>query len=691
MSDSDDGHNKAVARNSGITSTGEVHQEAGQDAIGRDQTKMDLRGLFNVVIGSAQRPETLSSIQRENLDGLRASAAYNFRSRTREDTVSVALHFEQAMSALPRHFTPYHLGERNPVGATDATLTTIFAESRVRGGGHLLVLGEPGSGKSTCLLGLASDLALSQESKVPVYIPISRWRSSDAKYRLSERIVNRSANEAFRHPMARWLAEQVEQFHHRDAMIVREWIGDGRLILLLDGLDEISSSDARESFVRSINTFFRLCPCPIMLTCRLAEYEALSARVEFSDAVVIRSLADADVLKALSDAGGRLAGVRAMVQSDPRLLELCRTPLLLQVIAYAYADVAPDQMESKGELSELRSRMFEDYIDRQLAPPSDTHVVGRRRRKMLTPEANRRALTALARRLKRRSYTEFHLQDMRIDWLVPGFISIFLARCGIVCLIGMSIRLRWSLLLISAYAAAVAWDSSTFRAWRFSNITVRAVLTWSGAGLIVGGSVAFVNRSFFSSIRFGPVYSLPWWVNVLLLGLVDGCLMGIFASGVGIVRPASMSSPYAALRKLALNGAVTLLACGGLTLAASLLTINGAGTTNSVPPVFYGAYHTSDYPLFFAAWAALAFGLFFGLGTVLDHLIVRLVMLASPSTPKYYVRWLEDMVRRRLMYRAGDGYVFLHQMLLDQLADASPAVGAQRSRYGSPTGALNGQ
>jgi hypothetical protein len=631
----------------------------------------------NAALGDqAKRLRTMSDFEEQSLVRLRTDAARRYESRTGRDLVTFSLTFEESFAALPRRFSPYEqVAQRaaEPL-APDTTIRDIYDSCRAKGGGRLLILGDPGTGKTTCLLALAADLSAPGVEPVPVYVPASRWSSGWARRNslVSRIIFWRRQTKLSSHPMARWLASQIQTLHQIDAKVVSTWIEEGRLLLFLDGLDEIPDAADRDSFVHYLNDFLTIYPLPITLSSRRAEYEALTTKVEFDDAVVIRYLNDADVIQALQSAGPRLAGALTAVQHDPALLDLCRAPYLLQVLAYSYVDDDAEQIASEGDQTDRRAAMFDHYVLRQITADGPVEV---------PPEVSVRALSSLARQLQRRSYSEFHMQDMRLEWLVPNQTIVWLLHYGTVVAILLALTGRDAIMSFSfAVLLAAAWQTSGYISWRRTNLSLKPLISWVMGGLLAAAYVLLLHRTFLASVGLGPFRALPWWLNGLILGAVDGLCAGLVVSGLGPIQVRRSTSAYGVLQRMALNGVVGLVLCGVLTFAATVMTFNLAGTSEYVWTSIGDALYWGGLAL--AVTTALisggVFGLYLGLGAVLDHLTVRLVMLTVPSTPLRYVAWLENMVERRLMYRAGNGYVFQHQLLRDHLATRESLTATQR-------------
>jgi predicted NACHT family NTPase len=154
---------------------------------------------------------------------------------------------------------------------TGTPISHFFNEA----GKALLILGEPGTGKTTLLLELTRDLldqATQDESHlIPVVFNLSSW----AEQRLA---------------LADWLMDELNKRYDVPSKLARTWVDAGLILPLLDGLDEVAGNH-REACVKTINRFLsKDILLPMVVCCRVADYAALTVRLRLSSAVLIQSL-----------------------------------------------------------------------------------------------------------------------------------------------------------------------------------------------------------------------------------------------------------------------------------------------------------------------------------------------------------------------------------------------------------------
>ena len=145
-------------------------------------------------------------------------------------------------------------------------------------GGHatrLLLLGRPGSGKTTYLVRLAarqlgrSDAA--RDDELPVILNLSTWTPRIRSLR-------------------RWLERELQLKYRAERRQSRAWLDRGSLFVLLDGLDEVPEPH-RDACVRSVNAFMASHGhIRIVVASRTGEYDLQRERLEIPTVAEIQPL-----------------------------------------------------------------------------------------------------------------------------------------------------------------------------------------------------------------------------------------------------------------------------------------------------------------------------------------------------------------------------------------------------------------
>ena len=184
-----------------------------------------------------------------------------------------------------------------------------------------LSLGEPGAGKTITLLRLARGLITRADKDLNYPIPVV--------FNLSSWIYKRQ-------PIANWLIGELDSKYQVSRKLGRKWIENQRLILLLDGLDEVKVN-YREECVQAINQFMHEHGQTEMVICsRLTDYEVLSNRLNLQSAIYLQPLTIEQINQYFNQAGDQLKALRSLFHQDIVLQELAKSPLMLSVMSLAY-------------------------------------------------------------------------------------------------------------------------------------------------------------------------------------------------------------------------------------------------------------------------------------------------------------------------------------------------------------------
>ena len=288
------------------------------------------------------------------------------------------------------------------VVAANRPIQTLSAEDSITGvfdaaQNTLLVLGEPGAGKTTTLLELARELIVrarrSATEPAPVVLALSTW--TGAQRDLSE-----------------WLIGELGLRYQVPKRIAKGWLDDARLVLLLDGLDEVPSV-RRAACVEAINAFEQAHHPPgLAVTCRVAEYAALSVKLRLRAAICLQPLTPEQVERYFAAAGAGLDHLRRAMRDDAGLRELARTPLMLSVMTMAWRDTPAEGVHGSGAgtIVERRRQLFEAYVEAALNRRGKT--AGK-----YSAADTVRWLAWLARQMKEHGQTLFALEQLQPGWL----------------------------------------------------------------------------------------------------------------------------------------------------------------------------------------------------------------------------------------------------------------------------------
>lgn len=142
------------------------------------------------------------------------------------------------------------------------------------GEGDLLILGEPGSGKTILLLELTNELLNRAEKDdlqpIPTVFLLSSWANK-------------------RQPLTEWLVEELESKYRVPRKVGQLWVTNNLILPLLDGLDEVAPP-SREACLNAINRYRQTHDLSIVVCCRSTDYFSLATRALLRHAVVVQPL-----------------------------------------------------------------------------------------------------------------------------------------------------------------------------------------------------------------------------------------------------------------------------------------------------------------------------------------------------------------------------------------------------------------
>ncbi len=261
-------------------------------------------------------------------------------------------------------------------------------------GQALLILGDPGTGKTTALLALARELAeragADDQQPIPVVLNLATWgtRRSD---------------------LDDWVVDELNSKYQIPREIGRRWLEHNDLTLLLDGLDEVNPSFRRACMVE-INQFRQEHGLTgVAVCCRLEEYQRAGLPLQLGGAVLLKRMPPEQAREIMSQAGEPFAAVRNLLDHDPQLQELAQTPLMLSILAVTFqGSPAPPGFMPGENPEQSRTRLLDAYISQMF----------HRRGRAASPEQVLPVLSFLARRMG-----ENHQAIFLIEGLQPGWLS----------------------------------------------------------------------------------------------------------------------------------------------------------------------------------------------------------------------------------------------------------------------------
>ncbi|MEL6650346.1 MAG: CHAT domain-containing protein, partial [Bacteroidota bacterium] len=294
----------------------------------------------------------------------------------------------------------------------------------------LLILGEPGYGKTISLLVLTQELIRRFEQDnaqpVPVVLFLSTWTDSQLE-------------------MDEWILREIKQKYKIPEAEVEALLAAGRLILMLDGLDEVDPAK-RGACVKAINRLYdqqlaigrRI---SLAVCSRYDAYSRLAERFHFEGAVMLQALSEAQINDYLLRAGKSMDGLRQLLEATPSLLAEAQSPLMLGMIKVAYRlyPEAFDQWHEELSTEKPEEILMDTYLK---------HVLARKGRKdpPFTEEVVVKGLSWIANRLKTHHHSVFWLENMQPNWLAnlpQRWLNVGLYSLILGLLLGLVMHAVW--------------------------------------------------------------------------------------------------------------------------------------------------------------------------------------------------------------------------------------------------------
>lgn len=486
---------------------------------------------------------------------------------------------------------------------------TPISETFDNVGGGLLIVGPPGSGKTTALLQLCNELLERAKRDASQPIPV---------------VVNLASWAHHRPPLGAWLVDELVGSYQIPRGVAMQWIEQDALALLLDGLDEVTEVH-RTACAKAVNAW-RLDHglVPMVVCSRTQELQALTESLRLEEAVELQPPSDAEVdryLAFLEATGTPIGDVRAALVSDQDLRQLLRSPLLLHVVALAFHGAPASALSVPGTLRQRQARLWEAYVARMLEQRPLDPGCGYTEAQALD------WLASLARTLQDHDQTEFHLDRLAPEWLPPAHQRRARVATGLVggLVAGLVFGPAFGLV---AQAFALTFTLPTA-------VTVGLI-----AGLVfglIGGLVFGLARRPTASLRRPPTHRWPqerMGPNgaleasrynapvVAAFGLVGGLSAGLsggllFGPALGLLAALAAGLGCALTVRLVLGRSGELLFEQTEQLRWSWSNLRTGLARALVGGLAGGLFFGVCFALLFDASAGLTFGLVFGLAVAL--------------------------------------------------------------------------
>jgi len=552
-------------------------------------------------------------------------------------------------------------------------------------GRSLLILGAPGSGKTTMLLELARQLIARAREDVAYPIPmvfnLSSWTESKT--------------------LADWLAQELNNLYSVPRKTAPDWVKGNKLLLLLDGLDEVRQ-DSRAKCVEAINAFRKEHGLTSLAVCsRSQDYADLNAKLSFEGAIEVQPLTHEQIAEFFNRFGEEMAGIKQVLKKDNALRAMAETPLFLSIMIMAYRDKRDVEILISGDEKLQHKRLFDTYIERMFERPRSKNANFKKQDVL-------HWLSWLARKMVKHNQIPYFLENMQPNWLSQKNQGFYRVNIGLipVVIIGLIIGLISGLiyglivgiivgLIILLFGCAIfltenytfgdngiemidVLDDDEIKTVHVledneteivddlddNEIEMVDALEWDWiegiSGMIVFGVILGLFSGLVAGLSSGLLFGLFFG---LLFGLLFGLGFGLMGFGLdtkSVDQPILLGQRVAFLIR---NFLFIFLLFGlivGLSLGLLLWLYGGL-----IVGIKLG--------LLFGLICGLGFGLIFllkyGGSALFKHCILRFNLAFNKFTPWRLVPFLNHCVDLIFLRRVGGGYIFVHRLLMEHFAE----------------------
>ena len=493
------------------------------------------------------------------------------------------------------------------------TILEVFDSQEIAG--KLLILGAPGSGKTTTQLELAQALVSRAEKQpdypVPVLFNLSSWKDD-------------------RQSLTDWLVAELKSKYGVSIKLGKEWVDNKQLLPLLDGLDELEPQ-RQESCVRAINQFLagENRPLSLVVCSRSEEYSNYSTQLQLNGAIYLQHLSNRQICDYLTSMN--YIELWSTISCDLDLLELLKTPFLLSITVLASQEISIEEWKHLSFTADRIQYLLDAYIGRMLT--RDINSRAYLKNKPPNAKQTRIWLVWLAQQIGEYE-TEFTVENIVDSWITKIMFTINYKPVEMFS--RLVLRFISGVIYIPLYGLMVV-NILPIYPWLFHLIFIQQFFVWDKRIYLHTTLVAPEKFYDHQTYNYDISFNKAIWITVVYsvyFGMIGGIISGIIS---GIIN--------------------------GLFLGISGL-ISGVFSG-----VFSGLISGLINGIFSGLISGLILGLITGTGTCcVIHFNKRLFMYLNSYTPWNYARFLNYCTERLFLQRVGGRYRFIHKLLQDHFA-----------------------
>lgn len=547
-------------------------------------------------------------------------------------------------------------------------------------GRSLLILGAPGSGKTTMLLELARGLiARAREDitqPIPMVFNLASWTE---KLTLTD-----------------WLAQELNNLYSVPRKTAPDWVKGNKLLLLLDGLDEVRQ-ESRAKCVEAINVFRKQHGLTSLAVCsRSQDYADLNAKLSFEGAIEVQPLTQEKIAEFFNRFGDEMAGIKQALEKDSALREMAETPLFLSIMIMAYWDKKNAEIFVFQDQKVQRIHLLNAYI-RSMFDHKSTDKIN------YSKNDTKKWLSRLASYMVEENSIPFLIENIQPNWIDRKHSFIYR---GLSILFGIAIYTPVSgivfactalflIILTRSYLTQIilpflnagmffGFVGGFFWGWMSGSrkkIEMIDVLIWDFRGAAKTALINFIVM--FVSVIIMLVVSILFldntiqnvqenWRSILVLIILTWFAFVYFTLPFDALSVKHIKKPTKSgeLLSLTIKNSLKVIPYYSIVYGLIFTPIFWLGSTildphkwaSMIPEWFGSGLLFGQIIGIFSSWK-------FGGNSVIKHFALRTYLKINNLLPWRLVPFLDHCVDLIFLRRVGGGYIFVHRLLMEHFAE----------------------
>ncbi|MBC7774320.1 MAG: hypothetical protein H7246_02695 [Phycisphaerae bacterium] len=377
---------------------------------------------------------------------------------------------------------------------------------------RLLLIGDPGAGKTTILLFAAINILMDErrEQKLPLILNLTTWRKRE--------INGQETN------FAKWYAESIIHTYRLSRDFVYTLIKRNAVVPFFDGFDEVAEESREDCFQKMGAYFGDQRNRQLIVSSRKIEYAAAKADAPVYAEIEVQPLSLEQIRKALKGNAQTQAGDRALLDAidrDEWLGKAVETPFYLNTASFLFGKRQRTLADLPFKAESIEGRQ-EELVEMFVA-------------EQMPEERDRTYLAFLAGKMEEENFLVFELLSMQPKWCGRILWYRLLLTMVVGIAFGFALGLygslsgfeglggelsRWGLFLgfLGFFISWQSVSSEDIHTWSWIKLRSRwkvvlfSVLLLGLLGGIAGGLIDGLNSS---------------WSVGLVIGLVGGAVLGL--------------------------------------------------------------------------------------------------------------------------------------------------------------------